>query len=352
MPALQFALLAVSLLLFLFSTRKFKLPVRMIVWFAGIVVLSWSAWFSLSKPGHAGLFAVIGDFLSHWGNPGDSLLVRSVSGNWGAIGIAIGPTFDAFLVLALLVAGAALLAFTPGEGVERIERPVNIALIGAILGGLLALVVASVGFGGVAKRKVYLNTVSAADVIDGDTIRMGDVSLRLWGIDAPETDQLCRAASGDAFACGPEAGKHLTQLAAGKLIWCGPPPSADGNQVASSDLPRLKESFGRPIVTCRIRAGGKETDVAQTMVRDGYARLYEDEDGIKSDYQADMDQAINAAAGLHTSPESFLSPWLWRNDPAARCEFLARIGWDKLNDRLEGSCRGFQPANDNPLPSK
>src|SRR5690349_20914151 len=184
MPALQFALLAVSLLLFLLSTRQFKLPVRAIVWFAGVVVLSWSAWFSLSKPGHAGLFAILGDFFGHLGNPGDSLLARSISGNWGAIGIAIGPTFDAFLVLAALVAGTALIAFTPGEGVERVERPINIALIGAILGGLLALVIASVGFGGVAKRKVYLNTASAADVIDGDTLRMGDVSLRLWGIDA------------------------------------------------------------------------------------------------------------------------------------------------------------------------
>jgi endonuclease YncB( thermonuclease family) len=345
MPALQFALLAVSLLLFLFSTRQFKLPVRMIVWFAGIVVLSWAAWFSLSKPGHAGLFAIIGDFFSHLGNTQDSLLVRSVSGNWGAIGIAIGPTFDAFLVLALLVAGTALIAFTPGEGVERVERPVNIALIGAILGGLLALVIASVGFGGVAKRKVYINTVSAADVIDGDTLRMGDVSLRLWGIDAPESDQLCRSASGEAVPCGPEAGKHLSEMIAGKLIWCGP-PSQEGGQ-GPDDLPALKETFGRPIATCRIRDGEKETDIAQAMVRDGYARIFEDEDGPKTSYLSEQAQAIRAGAGLHADEQSFLSPWLWRNDPAARCQFLGGIGWDKLNDRLESSCRGFQAANDN-----
>jgi endonuclease YncB( thermonuclease family) len=342
-PALQFALLAIALLLFLFSTQQFKLPLRALIWFIGVVVLSWAAWFSLSKPGHTGLFAIIADFFGHLGDPGESLLMQSVGGNWGTMGIAIGPMFDAFLVLAILVAIVALIAFTPGEALERAERPVNVALIGAIFGGLFALLIASVGFGGVAKRKVYLNTVSAADVIDGDTIRMGDVSLRLWGIDAPESDQLCRAASGEPFPCGGAAGDHLATLIADKLVWCGPPISDDGRNLAPADLPVPRETYGRPIVTCRVRAGGAETDIAQTMARDGFAHLYEDADGIKSSYQADVEQALRARAGLHAG--DFLPPWLWRNDPAARCGFLERIGWDKLGDRLRRSCQGFQAAN-------
>lgn len=349
MPALQFALLAIALLLFLFSTQQFKLPLRALIWFIGVVVLSWAAWFSLSKPGHTGLFAVVGDFFGHLGDLGESLLVQSVDGNWGTMGIAIGPMFDAFLILAVLVAIVALIAFTPGEGVERAERPVNVALIGAIFGGLFALLITSIGFGGVAKRKVYLNTVSAADVIDGDTIRMGDVSLRLWGIDAPEADQLCRSAAGEAFVCGPTAGDHLASLIADKLVWCGPPLSEDGRQLHPADLPVPRETYGRPIVTCRIRTGGAETDIAQAMARDGFAHLYEDADGVKSIYQADVEKALTARAGLHAG--DFLSPWLWRNDPAARCGFLeTRIGWDKLGDRLRRSCLGFAAANDNPAP--
>jgi endonuclease YncB( thermonuclease family) len=348
MPALQFALLAISLLLFLFSTRQFKLPLRALIWFLGVVVLSWAAWFSFSRPGHTGLFAIIGDFFGHLGNTGDSLLVQSVGGNWGTMGIAIGPMFDAFMILAVLVATVALIAFTPGEGVERAERPVNIALIGAVFGGLFALLVASVGFGGVAKRKVYLNTVSAADVIDGDTIRMGDVSLRLWGIDAPEADQLCRSAAGEAFECGPAAGEHLAGLIANKLVWCGPPMSEDGRQLPPAELPVPRETYGRPIVTCRVRDGGAETDIAQAMARDGFAHLYEDADGVKSIYQADAEQALSARAGLHEG--DFLPPWLWRNDPAARCGFLERIGWDKLGDRLRRSCLGFTAASADPAP--
>jgi endonuclease YncB( thermonuclease family) len=350
MPAAQFVLLVVALLFFLFSTRQMKLPLRAAIWFAGVVVLSWAAWFSLSKPGHVGLFAIIGDFFGHIGNPGESLLVQSVGGNWSTMGVAIGPMFDAFLILAIFVAIVALIAFTPGERIERVARPINVGFIGVVLGGLFALVVASIGFGGVEKRRVYLNTVSAADVIDGDTIRMGDVSLRLWGIDAPERDQLCRDATGEPSECGPAAGKHLEELIAGKLIWCGPPADAEGRRLPPADLPALVETFGRPIVTCRIRDGGMETDIAQVMARDGYAHVYEDALGVKSSYQADVQKARSAGAGLHAG--GFLPPWLWRNDPAERCLFLKRIGFEKMADRIGVSCRGFDtPANDNAQPA-
>jgi endonuclease YncB( thermonuclease family) len=348
MPAVQFILLAVALLFFLISTRQFKLPLRAGVWFAGIVTLSWAAWVSLSKPGHNGLLSLIGDFFAHIGNPGESLLVQSIGGNWGTMGIAIGPTFDAFLILAILVGVVALIAFTPGEGVERIERPINIGLIGAIFGGLMALVIASVGFGGVVKRKVYMNTVSAADVIDGDTIRMGDVSLRLWGIDAPEQDQLCRAATGEPFECGAVAGEHLASLISDKLVSCGPPVDEEGRRLPPAELPVPAETYGRPIVTCRMNTDKGEIDIAQVMVRDGFAHLYQDEDGITSVYQADLQQAVAAGAGLHASGDGLFPPWAWRNDPAARCGFLERIGFDRLADRLRRSCLGFDaPANDN-----
>ncbi|HEY7798497.1 MAG TPA: hypothetical protein VIA80_07025 [Hyphomonadaceae bacterium] len=348
MPAVQFVLLAIALLFFLLSTRQFKLPLRAGVWFLGIVTLSWAAWVSLSKPGHTGLLSLIGDFFAHIGNPGESLLVQSIGGNWGTMGIAIGPTFDAFLILAVVVGIVALIAFTPGEGVERIERPINIGLIGAIFGGLMALVIASVGFGGVVKRKVYMNTVSAADIVDGDTIRMGDVSLRLWGIDAPEADQLCRAASGEPFRCADSAREHLAGLIADKLISCGPPVDEEGRRLPPADMPALAETYGRPIVTCHVNTDQGEVDIAKAMVQAGYAHLYEDEDGVTSVYQADLQQAVSAGAGLHGGGDGLLPPWLWRNDPAARCGFLDRIGFDKLSDRLRRSCLGFDnPANDN-----
>lgn len=348
MPAIQFLLLVISLLFFLFSTRRMKLPLRASVWLVGAAVLGFATWIALSRPGHTGFVAIASDFFAHIGNPEESLLLQSLGGNWSTMGIVIGPMFDAFLMLAILVALFALLAFTPGEGIKRIERPVNIGLVGAIFGGLLALAIASVGFGGVLKRKVYLNTVSAADVIDGDTIRMGDASLRLWGIDAPERDQICRAVDGEPFECGKSAGEHLAGLVVGKLIWCGPPVDEQGRRLPPAELPPLVETFGRPIVTCRLRDGGMETDIAQVMARDGFAHPYEDAYGIKSTYQADVERARNEHLGLHGSDgNGFLAPWLWRNDPAQRCGFLAGIDFEKLSSRLHTSCLGFEtPAND------
>lgn len=348
MTFVPFALLAVSLLLFLFSTRQLRLHWRALIWFAGLVSLSWAGWFALSGRGHSGLFAVLGDFFGHLGDPGESILVQAMGGNWATVGPAIGPMFDAFLILAAAVAVVALVAFTPGEGVERAERPVNIALIGAIAGGLLALLIISVGLGGVSKRKVYLNSVTAEDVIDGDTIRMGDVSLRLWGIDAPERDQLCRNASGEAFECGPAARQHLADLIAGKLVWCGPPLGEDGRRLSPADSPVPSETYGRPIVMCHVRGSGAEIDIAKAMAREGYAHHYEDAFGAEAIYQDDVGEALRTRAGLHAG--EFLPPWLWRNDPAEKCSFLDRIGFDKIGDRLRKSCIGFEAANDNPVP--
>ena len=111
----------------------------------------------------------------------------------------------------------------------------------------------------------------------------------------------------------------------------------------------LRETFGRPIVMCRIRDEGPEVDIARKMARDGYAHLYEDEFGVKSIYNADVDQALSARVGLHAG--ELLPPWLWRNDPAVRCAFLDRIGFEKMADRIRRSCSGFEtPANDNAAP--
>jgi endonuclease YncB( thermonuclease family) len=347
MTFLPFALLALALLLFLASTRQIALWLRAVIWFAGLVSLSWGGWFAASGRTHTGIFAVLGDFFSNLGAPGNSILAQAVGGNWASVGGAIGPMLDAFLIIGAVVAVVALVAFTPGEGVERAERPVNIALIGAMAGGLLALTVVSVGLGGVAKRKVYLNTVSAEDVVDGDTISMGDVSLRLWGIDAPEQDQLCRSASGDPFECGDLSREHLAELVAGKLVWCGPPLAPDEPPLPTSQMPALAETFGRPIVTCRIRSGEGEIDVAEAMARDGYVHLYEDAFGVKSIYQDDIGEALRMRSGLHQG--ELLPPWLWRNDPAAKCGFLERIGFEKIGDRLRKSCLGFDAPDNAPL---
>lgn len=46
-------------------------------------------------------------------------------------------------------------------------------------------------------------------IVDGDTVEIGQVKIRLAGIDAPETDQVCLDAKGEKWACGIAARDEL-----------------------------------------------------------------------------------------------------------------------------------------------
>jgi hypothetical protein len=45
-------------------------------------------------------------------------------------------------------------------------------------------------------------------IIDGDTLEIHGARIRLWGIDAPETDQFCRNGS-EHYRCGQKAANDL-----------------------------------------------------------------------------------------------------------------------------------------------
>jgi endonuclease YncB( thermonuclease family) len=44
-----------------------------------------------------------------------------------------------------------------------------------------------------------------ASVIDGDTLEIHGTYIRLWGIDAPESSQLCRGENSLHYRCGAKA---------------------------------------------------------------------------------------------------------------------------------------------------
>lgn len=47
--------------------------------------------------------------------------------------------------------------------------------------------------------------VGRASVVDGDTIDIGKVRVRLQGVDAPERSQRCADGGGNVYRCGKEA---------------------------------------------------------------------------------------------------------------------------------------------------
>jgi endonuclease YncB( thermonuclease family) len=53
--------------------------------------------------------------------------------------------------------------------------------------------------------------IGPARVVDGDTLVIGEQHIRLDGIDAPETDQVCLDAAGQRWTCGIAARDQLAR---------------------------------------------------------------------------------------------------------------------------------------------
>jgi len=93
------------------------------------------------------------------------------------------------------------------------------------------------------------------DVVDGDTVRVGGQTIRLHGIDAPETDQRCLRPDGQRWACGVWAAGQVAAR------WAGRPATCD---------PVDTDRYGRIVAVCRV--GG--VDIGAELVAEGVAFAY------------------------------------------------------------------------------
>ena len=87
-----------------------------------------------------------------------------------------------------------------------------------------------------------------AMISDGDTVKQGGNTYRLWGIDAPEAKQTCP----DGWPAGRMAATKLQALTTGRSIVC---------------QEKDRDRYGRIVAVCR--ASGE--DLGAIMVRDGMA---------------------------------------------------------------------------------
>jgi endonuclease YncB( thermonuclease family) len=131
--------------------------------------------------------------------------------------------------------------------------------------------------------------IGVARVVDGDTLTVGSSKIRLQGIDAPETDQICLNASGDRWTCGIEARDHLIAHIAAREISC----------ISSEN-----DVYGRELGHCSV-AG---EDLNEWMVREGWALAYVK---YSSAYVAFEDEARTHQRGLWQG--AFIAPWDWRH---------------------------------------
>src|ERR1700750_2641953 len=81
------------------------------------------------------------------------------------------------------------------------------------------------------------NLAGQASVIDGDTLEVHGTRIRLWGIDAPESSQLCRGEDSSQYRCGARAANELDTFIAQRPVNC---------------VPLSLDRYGRPVATCSV----------------------------------------------------------------------------------------------------
>lgn len=150
--------------------------------------------------------------------------------------------------------------------------------------GVTSLVLAlGLGFGMAASPPL-----EPVQVVDGDTLRIGDTRIRLHGIDAPELNQTCATPRGEVWACGRWSKAHLAALLRDEQPVC-------------NDLGR--DRYGRMLARCAV--GGK--DIGEQMVANGAALAYARYSDAYVDAQATARAAARGmwAAGPQTAPEDY-----------------------------------------------
>lgn len=126
-------------------------------------------------------------------------------------------------------------------------------------------------------------------VVDGDTVVLGITRVRLAGIDAPESDQVCLDENRKHWACGIEARDRLISHIGNRSVDCAP---------------MEQDTYGRTLAVCTV-AG---ENLNAWMVQQGWALAFV---RYSRDYVQEEEAARKAKRGLWGG--AFIAPWDWRH---------------------------------------
>lgn len=127
-------------------------------------------------------------------------------------------------------------------------------------------------------------------VVEGDTLQIGRVAIRLYGIDAPEFGQMCQLPTG-TWDCSRAAVDALVAMTEGKTVTCDP---------------RQLDDYGLVVARCYTE---DEPDLGARLVASGLAWAF-----VK--YSADY-------IGLEMKPRR-LKVGIWQAKTQAPWEYRAR----------------------------
>jgi len=131
--------------------------------------------------------------------------------------------------------------------------------------------------------------VGQVSIVDGDTLDLHDERIRLWGVDAPESTQLCRGRDRRPYRCGALSANTLDAFTRTKTVRCTPIDD---------------DRYGRIVGRCAV---GK-IDLGQMLVSRGLA--VEEPQYSHGHYTADQLAARRAGRGIWAG--RFVDPSFYR----------------------------------------
>lgn len=130
--------------------------------------------------------------------------------------------------------------------------------------------------------------VGVVSVIDGDTVEMHGKRIRLFGIDAPESRQICTK-DWRPWLCGKSSAFALSEKIGYSPIFC--------------ETENKTDRYGREVAICQLNG----ENLNAWMVKQGWALAYRQYSKAYITYEL---EARNAKLGIWAS--EFIPPWEWR----------------------------------------
>lgn len=138
--------------------------------------------------------------------------------------------------------------------------------------------------GALAGLLIVAAPAAGQTIVDGDTLKLDGTTYRLWGMDAPETQQLCA----DGWPAGRASLSFLRDLTRDKTVTCGG---------------KTTDRYGRTVAICRANG----VDLSASMVAAGMALAFV---RYSSDYVPQEAAARSERLGMHA--HDCAAPWDWR----------------------------------------
>jgi endonuclease YncB( thermonuclease family) len=180
------------------------------------------------------------------------------------------------------------------------RRSVASALVGVVALGVLSLLPSR---DIEARPTRELGSISGtARVVDGDTLVIDGLNVRLEGIDAPEHGQTCGRRFFGTWKCGAAAAEALRAIVTGRSVTCES---------------RGDDKYGRTLGICLVDG----EDINARMVREGFAWAFVK---YSKTYVREEEEARTARAGIWSGEAE--PAWIFREKRWAGAEYAAPNG--------------------------